>query len=317
MESVILPRCLSTEGQVSLFPKARNPLVCAPVSPSSPSPSPGKRARRAVRSLAWTLSGAWLCHRGKVRRANEDNCLAAGVIATGNEVAPVLVARPSAPWIVAVADGIGGHVGGQEASRIVVESLAKCSPVTAPVVRSTIRQTSRELCVRGQADPAFAGMGATVAGLGCGPSGLFVFHVGDSRVYEVSAGKLEQLTRDDSEAEELIEMGLLPANTEIRPGFLHALTQAVGGRLDPVTIDVHTRALKPAGPTRFLLCTDGLTDMVGPAQIEAITGPMHAPEVTAEALLGLAMDAGGLDNITVAVIDVEPPPSKRRGSARS
>lgn len=241
----------------------------------------------------------------------------AGVVATGNEAAPVLVGRPAGPWIVAVADGIGGHLAGQEASHAVVEGLAKCTPVTAPSVRACIRRLSHELCERGRRDSAFAGMGATVAGIACGDSGLFTFHVGDSRVYRIEADALTQLTRDDSEAEELIEMGLLPADVEIRPGYLHALTQAVGGRIEEVAIEVHTSPLKVTGAARFLICTDGLTDMVGRAAIEEITGVMRAPDVTVEALFGLAMDAGGLDNITLAIIDVEPRPAKPRGSGRS
>ncbi|HYR57753.1 MAG TPA: protein phosphatase 2C domain-containing protein, partial [Chthoniobacteraceae bacterium] len=219
---------------------------------------------------------------------------------------PALVARTAGPWIVAVADGIGGHVAGHEASRAVVEKLVACPRVTPREVGNCIRRLSRELCERGRRNAEFAGMGATVAGIACGSTGPFVFHVGDSRVYRIEEKKLTQLTRDDSEAEDLIALGLLPANVEIRPGYLHALTQAVGGRLEHVEIEVHTQRLQLAGRARFLICTDGLTDMVGRAAIEEITGLMRAPDVTAEALFGLAMDAGGLDNITLAIIDVEP-----------
>ena len=236
-----------------------------------------------------------------------------GALSGGSDAVPAIVARPSGPWIVAVADGIGGHVAGHEASRAVVEALSGCARVTPVSLRNLLRQLNRDLCEHGRRDSAFAGMGTTVAGIGCGSTGLFVFHVGDSRVYEVDETKLTQLTRDDSEAEELIEMGLLSADAEIRPGYLHALTQAVGGRLEHVEIEVHTRALKVAKPTRFLVCTDGLTDMVGRAAIEEITRLMRAPDVTAEALFGLAMDAGGLDNITLAIIDVEPLPRSPRG----
>ncbi len=269
-----------------------------------------------MRSPRFTVSGAWLCHTGKVRRQNEDSCLAVGVLSEGSDAVPALVARPAGPWIVAVADGIGGHVAGHEASRAVVEALAGCSRVTPVLLRNTLRQLNRDLCEHGRRDAAFAGMGTTVAGIGCGSSGLFSFHVGDSRVYRVEETKLTQITRDDSEAEELIEMGLLPADAEIRPGYLHALTQAVGGRLEHVEIEVHTQPLKISSATRFLVCTDGLTDMVARPAIEEITRLMRAPDVTAEALFGLAMDAGGLDNITLAIIDVEPVPGARARSSR-
>jgi len=266
------------------------------------------------------VSGAWLCHAGKVRRQNEDSCLAVGAMSSGNLAVPALIAPPGGPWIVAVSDGIGGHVAGHEASKAVVEALAAASRVTPTSVSACVQRVNFELCERGLRDSAFAGMGATVAGIGCGMSDVFAFHVGDSRVYRVEPTKLTQLTRDDSEAEELIEMGLLPADAEIRPGYLHALTQAVGGRLEHVEIEVHTQPLKFTGSARFLICTDGLTDMVGRVALEEITRVMRAPEATAEALFGLAMDAGGLDNITLAIIDVEPlprAPRSPRDSARS
>jgi protein phosphatase len=253
-----------------------------------------------------------------VRRQNEDTCLAVRALSTADSAVPALIMPPAGPWIVAVADGIGGHVAGHEASRAVGEALAACVRVTPASVTTCVDRVHHELCERGLRDSAFAGMGATVAGIGCGMSGVFAFHVGDSRVYRIESAKLTQLTRDDSEAEELIEMGLLPADAEIRPGYLHALTQAVGGRLEHVEIKVHTQPLKFTGSARFLVCTDGLTDMVGRVALEEITRVMRAPEATVEALFGLAMDAGGLDNITLAVIDVEPlPRSPRPGSARS
>ena len=266
------------------------------------------------------MSGAWLCHAGKVRRQNEDSCLAVGTVSETSCALPVLIAPPSGPWIVAVADGIGGHVAGHEASFAVVEALAECGRVTPATVTTCLEGVNRELCERGMRDSAFAGMGATVAGIGCGMSEVFVFHVGDSRVYRIEEAKLTQLTRDDSEAEELIEMGLLPADEEIRPGYLHALTQAVGGRVEHVEIQVHIQPLKFTGSARFLICTDGLTDMLGRVAMEEITRPMRALEATVEALFQLAMEAGGMDNITLAIIDVDPlprMPRSPRDSARS
>jgi len=249
---------------------------------------------------------------------NEDSCLAVGAISKDSQAMPAFVARPAGPWMVVVSDGIGGHVAGREASQAVVEKLAACAPVTPTGVRNCLRRLNHDLCEQGRCDSAFAGMGATVAGIACGATGAFAFNVGDSRVYQVEESKLTQVTRDDSEAEELIEMGLLSADAEIRPGYLHALTQAVGGRLEHVEIEVHIHPLKITESTRFLICTDGLTDMVGRAAIEEITRLMRAPDATAEALFGLAMDAGGMDNITLAVIDVEPlPKPSRRDSVRS
>lgn len=229
---------------------------------------------------------------------------------------PALAMAAAGPWMVAVSDGIGGHRAGDVASRAVVEKLGVCTRLTPVGVRDALLAVNRELVERGRNDPSCAGLGATVVGLACGSRGLFAFNVGDSRAYRLAGGRLVQVTRDDSEAEELMEMGLLPRDAEIRPGFLHALTQAIGGRLEVHPIVVHIYPLKVTERTRFLVCSDGLTDMAGRVAMEEILLAGHAAEVTAEALFGLAMDAGGVDNITLAVVDVEPHPKPRRGSAQ-
>lgn len=274
-------------------------------------------APRLQPPLRHALSGAWLSHQGAVRRWNEDACLVTGAISEVSSAVPKLAALAAGPWMVAVADGIGGHSAGDVASRAVVETLAACTRVTPAGVRATLRRLNRELVEHGLNDANCAGLGATVAGLACGTQGVFAFNVGDSRVYRLDAGQLIQVTRDDSEAEDLIEMGLLSRDDDIRPGFLHALTQAIGGRLEVVPIEVHLHPLKLAARTRFLVCSDGLTDMAGRGAIEEILRAQRPAETTAEALFGIAMDAGGLDNITLAVVDVEPHPPRRRGSAQS
>jgi serine/threonine protein phosphatase PrpC len=156
--------------------------------------------------MRYSLSGAWLCHLGQVRRMNEDACLAARVVSSGSSAVPSLVAAAAGPWIVAVSDGIGGHRAGAEASAAVVETLAKCERVSSAGIRDELRKLNRRLCERGRLDPEREAMGATVAGIASGARGIFAFNVGDSRVYQMDAGKLVQVTRDDSEAEDLIEM---------------------------------------------------------------------------------------------------------------
>jgi len=219
---------------------------------------------------------------------------------------PTEVKKPTSPWLVAVADGIGGHLAGAEASRAVVSEIGQCELITQDAIKKQIENLNKALCERGIADKAYASMGATVAGLGCGPTGLFIFHVGDSRIYREENGKLELLTRDDSEAEDLIDQGLLERNEGKRPGFLHALTQAVGGRDEVVEIDVHVQAIEVIQPTRFLICTDGLTDMIQLSEMELLIQGVEGAKEQAAVLFAGAMEAGGQDNITIAVIDVTP-----------
>jgi protein phosphatase len=177
--------------------------------------------------------------------------------------------------------------------------------VTPLSISDILQRLNRRLCERGAKEADFAAMGATVAGIGCGGRGVFAFNVGDSRVYRMHGKRLVQLTRDDSEAEDLIDQGLLERNEGARPGFLHALTQAIGGREEVVEIEVHTHPLNVDDPTRYLICTDGLTDMLVSSEIEGILAREPNAETAATALFEKAMKAGGVDNITVAVLEIE------------
>ena len=246
-------------------------------------PAPKKRIRDDESRAACcrhTVQGAWLCHTGRVRRVNEDSLVAGGRTFGGSSEVPVKIAISTGPWIVAVSDGIGGHRGGAEASREVVEALAQCTRVTPVSVADTLHKLNRDFCERGQTDVDLMAMGATVAGIACGARGLFAFNVGDSRVYRHEEDKLVQITRDDSEAEDLIDLGLLHPYDGPRPGFLHALTQAVGGREEVIDIETHMHPLRVESRTRFLICSDGLTDMLHTPEIrEVFCSPRAAPSV--------------------------------------
>ena len=268
-------------------------------APSSAAQPPSSSARHAI-------AGAWICHTGKVRHVNEDACLVGTLFAGGNVEEPAAVQIAISPWIVAVSDGIGGHRAGAEASRSVVTALAACQRITPNSVSAVLHKLNRQLCERGKKERDFAAMGATVAGLGCGGRGLFAFNVGDSRVYRHDEGGLVQITRDDSEAEDLIDQGLLQRNEGKRPGFLHALTQAIGGREEAQEIEVHVRPLAVASRTRFIVCTDGLTDMLHEPEITEILLAEQTAKAAVAALFAAAMAAGGRDNITITVLDVEP-----------
>jgi serine/threonine protein phosphatase PrpC len=238
-----------------------------------------------------------------MRRANEDACLAGDVVSTGSSDAAVPINLAAEPWIVAVSDGIGGHRAGAEAAQEVARALAGCDPITPAAVRGVLDDLSRELCARGRQDPECAGMGATVAGIASGPGGLFAFNVGDSRVYKFSRHRLIQVTRDDSEAEELIRAGLL-SRDQVRPGNMHALTRAIGGRAVAVEVRPHIHALSVAKRARFLVCSDGVTDMLSQDVLQETIATEREPAAAVRRLFQLSMEAGGFDNITLAVFDV-------------
>ncbi len=290
-----------------LPPRRSAKIVPPPPAPSRPTVEDGAEAPpEPSPAIPCSVSGSWLTHRGQVRRQNEDACLAGTVVSGEIEGAPAAIDIATNPWIVAVSDGIGGHLAGAEASHAVVTALAACERVTPNGISEILRRLNRQLCERGKKERDFAAMGATIAGLACGGSGLFAFNVGDSRVYRQDADGLVQITRDDSEAEDLIDQGLLQRSEGKRPGFLHALTQAIGGREEAEEILVHILPLAVSVRTRFIICSDGLTDMLHEPQIREILATQPPADAAVAALFAGAMDAGGRDNITIAVVDVEP-----------
>ncbi|MFT4124066.1 MAG: protein phosphatase 2C domain-containing protein [Microbacteriaceae bacterium] len=208
--------------------------------------------------------------------------------------------------VFAVADGMGGHEAGDRASAAVVGALGALVGRRHPDaedVRATIETAHAR--VRGIVTSTDRGAGSTVAGLtvlepeGQHPHWL-VFHIGDSRVYRMRAGALEQLTVDHSLGQQLIDAGLLAP--EELPGYRgrNVITRAVGA--DDSDPDLLT--LPIAAGDRMLLCSDGLTrEVPDPAIAEQLAG-RRPPQQTAEALVGLALAAGGHDNVTVLVVDV-------------
>jgi len=226
-------------------------------------------------------------HRGLVREANEDAVGIDGWVLTGQEAGPlslVLAPRPEGVT-VAVADGMGGHRGGAEASR---HALAVLLAMGADL-REALWAAAEALRARSGEDPALRGMGTTVVGLRVLPDGnATVFNVGDSRAYRLVEGYLGQLSIDDRPA---------PATPENRG----VVTQSLGGDR-VVALDPHLHEVRLVPGDRLLLCSDGLHDMVPD---DAIAECLRLPALeAAAALLTAALEAGGQDNVSLAVVDV-------------
>lgn len=253
----------------------------------------------------FSASGAWICHTGKLRKVNEDACFFGGTFSGASASAPTFVTIDSTAWIVSVADGIGGHKAGAYASREVVTNLSVCTDITPEGVNRNLLETNRRLHAAGTANPDLAGTGAAVAGIFGTSQNLYAFNVGDARVYRQEGGKLKQMTEDDSVEQMLVREGLMKAHGGIRPANMHALTQSVGGSKDFHEIEPHFYLLPMDFRARLLLCTDGLTDMLSTKDLERIAIPILNPVAAVHALFSAAMEAGGKDNITIAVVDVE------------
>ena len=237
-----------------------------------------------------------LTHEGRLRDHNEDS-MAVGPWTTCASVTntPATLLLPVAePVVVAVADGLGGHPAGDVASTLVVQEVARAGRALTDEdsVRSMLELCNRALYDVAQRDPDRTGMGTTIAGVVVDESVVRIFNIGDSRVYLVDDGGLQLLSIDD--------------NPPLVPGQTHTsvLTQILGG-YDEQQLDAHVSYRARSDVGRYLVCTDGLTDVVADDAIAAILRQSRGAEVAFE-LWTAAMDAGGPDNITVAVVEPEP-----------
>ena len=262
--------------------------------------------RKPIRRMSgFVASGAWICHTGKVRKVNEDACLFGGTFGGASTSAPMKASLNKSRWVVALADGIGGHRAGAYASREVLANLQGTSEFDSGAIGNLLQETNRKLHEVGRAKPEFEGTGTAVVGLVSGPDGLFGFNVGDARLYRQQSGRLTQVSCDDSVEQLLIQEGLMGANDGVRSNYMHALTQSVGGSADYHRLDPHFYPLTVKGAARFLLCTDGLTDMLSLRDIETYAIPQLRAGSAVQLLFSAAMEAGGRDNITIAIVDVE------------
>ena len=222
---------------------------------------------------------------GRVRQVNEDSYLA---------VPPLFV----------VADGMGGHGSGDLASRIAIEDMSACvelRPLFAEAVLTALEHANRHITERDEANR----MGTTATGLAAletaGGDHLMVFNVGDSRVYRLSGGRLEQLTVDHSEVQELVLAGVITKEQARTHPRRNVVTRALGS--DASMMPDHW--LLPAiGGDRYLVCSDGLFSEL-PDEVILPLLAAGTPQQAADALVSAANDAGGRDNVTVVVVDIE------------
>jgi protein phosphatase len=267
---------------------------------------------------------------GRVRPANEDQFL----IAVLHKA--LQIERTSLPqaklqhssdrsYLFVVADGMGGHAGGEQASILAVDTVeafiletfkwfAQCKgPEQDQVLtdfQKALGHANARILAEAERHPELHGMGTTLTLAYSLNDVLFVAHVGDSRCYLQRDQALYRLTQDHTLVEEMIRRGALSAEEASRHHWRHVVTNAVGGDSAQVKVDVHMLRLE-AGD-RVLLCSDGLTEMASEEEINQILAAAADPEQACRRLVARANEAGGKDNITVIVahfIGVQQPDS--------
>ena len=230
--------------------------------------------------------------------------------------------RPDVGLFV-VADGMGGHVAGEVASRVAVEAIEAFIQETAgadknrtwpfpfdPTVsleanrlRAAFRLANRKIASAIADSQDLRGMATTASAVLLGPQGASVAHVGDSRVYVLRGGKLEQITHDHSWVEEQVRAGTLSPTAARQHPWRNVVTRALSGGEDP-EVDVTEVAPRPG--ERYLLCSDGLFTVVPDGRIAELLGDMTAPlDAIAGELVAAANKAGGPDNITALILQID------------
>ena len=215
-----------------------------------------------------------------------------------------------------VADGMGGHAGGEVASRVAVEAAVAAvrgglaaadsrldSSALQRLVREAVRSGAAAIHQRAADDPALRGMGTTITLLLVQRAHAAMAHVGDSRLYLVRGDTLQQLSSDHTIVASLVGAGIITREQARRGPYGKALARSVGTEPD-VEVDVALLALTPGD--RLLLCTDGLTDHVTGAE-DLLVDLSGALDEIPESLVDFANASGGEDNVTVLVVEVGAP----------
>ena len=250
-----------------------------------------------------TILSAGKTDTGKTRKNNEDSYLV-----------------DEGMRLYAVADGIGGHEGGEVASRMAIKGLSQIiqerfsvsddtpthgisseSDAVKSALNHAFTLANKTIRQAAAGNPALFNMGTTMTALVFREKTAYLAHVGDSRAYRLRSGELTQVSEDHTVVAEQVRAGLLTAGQARTTPYRHIITRALG--IDAkIVIDQGAIEVRP--DDTFLLCTDGLTEMVEDEQIRRILSNAP-PREAAELLVREANARGGVDNITVVVVQVQ------------
>jgi len=218
-----------------------------------------------------------------------------------------------------VADGMGGHAGGEYASAIAVNTVEEVVTslendelevettdpleITRHKLKQAIRLAGRRIFEKAREQPEYHGMGTTVVVVLVRGENAYVAHVGDSRVYLLREGTLEQITDDHSLIAEKVRHGLITPEEAKSHKMRNVITRSLGYQED-VEVDLSVRAVRRGD--QFLLCSDGLSGLVEDDELCELM-MTQGPQAAARDLVGLACERGGDDNITTIIASVEEP----------
>jgi len=254
---------------------------------------------------------------GRHRKNNEDNYFVNGKTVS-SAMHATAYAAPTEQNVFAVFDGMGGEQAGELASQAAANvfctsaySLLKADFAYGPI-NALVQEANR--CVCALAKQCQARVGTTLAMLAFREDRVVVANVGDSRIYRLTGGVLQQLSKDHTQAQALVEGGVLSKEDAEKRPEKHKLTQHLGIFPEEMVIEPYVLTFPAVLGDRFLLCSDGLTDMLTDAQIQQIlSADLPTADLVAR-LVQQALDYGGKDNTTVMVLEVSEGSEDTRAS---
>lgn len=229
------------------------------------------------------------CDIGLVRQKNEDSILIRSDLG-----------------LYAVADGMGGHAGGEVASRLTLETLesavadVELPPETTPL-REIAAEAHRRVLERATRESTLRGMGTTLSAILVGPDHLQMAHVGDSRIYRLRGGELIQLSKDHSLVADKVRAGLLSFEEAQMSPYRNILTRALGTQ---TRIEIDFEQFEMQSGDRYLLCSDGLWSHVDDGMLCFLLQSEEAPTEVCAQLVSQALEQGGRDNISVILVEI-------------
>ena len=252
--------------------------------------SPEQPKSKAEENLPAGILSAFRTDVGKVRANNQD--------------APIVSEKLR---LYGVADGMGGHKGGEVASTSERDDLLRELEGKTPSVAAlsgAIEEVNRQIYHQQEHDDALTGMGTTLSVLWMSDNFVYIGHVGDSRVYLLRDGEFKQMTLDHSLVEQLVREGVLTEEEAQNHPMRNIITRAIGTD-ESVEVDVVVEERRKGD--LWLACSDGLHGLVDDRQMRDALR-QYAPEKAADVLLKAALDAGGRDNVTLVIVhDGEEP----------
>lgn len=258
-----------------------------------------------------------LTHQGKVRKSNQDHFLLGSlhqqlrILATSLPVTELSLDNERLAFLAMIADGVGGAENGEEASRLALEEatqyITQCTDcyyhtdtnaeAFVEILQEAATRCHARVVERAAEHPDRRGMATTLTLYFSVWPWIYLLQVGDSRYYLYRGGKLSQITRDQTMAQELVDQGVMTRAVAFSSRWANVLSSSIGGQQ---TAPVITR-LPSDSDNVHLMCSDGLTKHLSDEQIAERLRTMTSSRQVCEALLQDALDGGGTDNITIIV----------------